>query len=332
MLNPNLSLKKFIYIKLFYVFLVIITACDNINNHEKEINSIDVIISVDRFDRVFDSLSKSNIINTKNKYPFFFPNNFSDSFWLKKSNDTLYDLLQNAVENKFGDLEFFESEITNFFKHLKYEFPGIKYPKVYSIINNVDYENKLILADSLLIISIDSYLGNNSLYDGIPSYIKKDMDISFLLSHIAEKYAQKLIPNNVGRDFLSKMIYYGKQLYFKDIIIPDKNDANKIGYLQEEINWVNENELFIWQYIIEKQLLYSTDHRLDERFLLRSPFSKFYLEIDNDSPGRIGQWIGWQIVRSYSKEYPDKGLQQILLTPANEIFKNSKYKPKKIWQ
>jgi hypothetical protein len=32
-----------------------------------------------------------------------------------------------------------------------------------------------------------------------------------------------------------------------------------------------------------------------------APFSKFYLEIDNDSPGRIGAWIGWQMVRSYMK-------------------------------
>jgi hypothetical protein len=33
----------------------------------------------------------------------------------------------------------------------------------------------------------------------------------------------------------------------------------------------------------------------------KSGFSKFYLEIDNESPGQVGGWIGWQIVRSYMK-------------------------------
>jgi hypothetical protein len=30
------------------------------------------------------------------------------------------------------------------------------------------------------------------------------------------------------------------------------------------------------------------------------PF-KFYLEIDNETPGQVGGWMGWQIVRSYMK-------------------------------
>ena len=57
-----------------------------------------------------------------------------------------------------------------------------------------------------------------------------------------------------------------------------------------------------------------------------APFSKFYLEIDNDSPGRIGQWIGWQIVKSYKDEFPDSKLQEILSMPSQDLFNKSKYK------
>ena len=46
-------------------------------------------------------------------------------------------------------------------------------------------------------------------------------------------------------------------------------------------------------------------------FFDASPFSKFYLEIDNQSPGRIGRWIGWQIVRSYMNYYPHNKLKDI---------------------
>ena len=121
-------------------------------------------------------------------------------------------------------------------------------------------------------------------------------------------------------------------MYFKDIILPHKNDPIKIGYTNDEYKWANENELFIWQYIIEKQLLYSNNETLEARFLYPAPFSKFYLEIDNDSPGRIGQWVGWQIVKSYAKRYPEIGLEEILKLSAEELFIKSKYKPKKSWR
>jgi hypothetical protein len=57
---------------------------------------------------------------------------------------------------------------------------------------------------------------------------------------------------------------------------------------------------YIWRYFIDKQLLYSDDQKLIPRFINPAPFSKFYLEIDNESPGKV-ELIGWQIVNSYEK-------------------------------
>ena len=84
----------------------------------------------------------------------------------------------------------------------------------------------------------------------------------------------------------------------------------------------------MWRYFIEKELLYNTDPNMASRFILDAPFSKFYLEIDNESPGRIGQYIGWKMVRSYM-EHNDTSVSQLLSKDADEIFKNSKYKPTK---
>jgi uncharacterized protein YjaZ len=67
---------------------------------------------------------------------------------------------------------------------------------------------------------------------------------------------------------------------------------------------------------------------LQNRFINLAPFSKFYLEIDNESPGRIGTWIGWQIVRSFMTNN-EVSLQQMLKMDAKELFDKSKYKPKK---
>ena len=55
---------------------------------------------------------------------------------------------------------------------------------------------------------------------------------------------------------------------------------------------------------VRNELLFKTDNNLIDRFISPAPFSKFYLEIDNESPGKIGQWIGWQILRSFRKKNP----------------------------
>ena len=55
---------------------------------------------------------------------------------------------------------------------------------------------------------------------------------------------------------------------------------------------------------------------------------KFYLESDNDSPGRIGVWIGWQIIKSYMKNN-DVTLQKLMDTSPEIIYNKSKYKPRK---
>ena len=75
-------------------------------------------------------------------------------------------------------------------------------------------------------------------------------------------------------------------------------------------------------------MLYSNDPSLSERFIADAPFSKFYLEVDQDSPGRIGIWFGWQIINAFM-ENNDLSLQEMILLDNEEIFKNSKYKPKK---
>jgi len=127
---------------------------------------------------------------------------------------------------------------------------------------------------------------------------------------------------------LSQMIYAGKGLYLKDLFLPEYSDADKIGYKSEQITWCAENESYMWRYFIERKLLYDTDQKLIPRFIAPAPFSKFYLEIDNESPGRVGSWLGWQIVRSFM-ENNEVSLNEMLKMDAKEIFEKSKYKPKK---
>ena len=145
---------------------------------------------------------------------------------------------------------------------------------------------------------------------------------------VVSSFSIDKIAPDTDRNLLSQMIYFGKQLYLKDLLLPDYSDADKMGYTPEQITWCAENESYMWRYFLEREMLYSDDSKLGNRFINPAPFSKFYLEIDNESPGRVGAWLGWQIVRSYAKNN-DVPIEELLKMNAKEIFEKSKYKPKK---
>ena len=287
-------------------------------------------IKIDRFDKKFHLSQPDDIQVLKTTYPYLFPEKFDDSVWIKRQKDSLQLLLLENVEKKFTSMFSIEENLEYLFKHLKYYFPETTIPRVIGLINNVDYQSKTIYADSLLLISLDTYLGvDHNLYEGIPQYIRQEMDITFLPSHVASKFAESKIPPSNDRSFLSQIIYHGKQIYLKDWVLPRSSDAEKMLYTEQQIQWVIDNEAYMWQYIVEKQLLYDTDLSLSNRFIEPAPFSKFYLEIDNKSPGRIGVWIGWQIIKSYMKRYPDTEISALLNLPAQTLFSKSNYKPRR---
>ena len=318
---------KFFLITVFSFFLFV--QCKKNNNNEEEINSIPINISFDRFDKKFYDINSFKLKDLKKQYYYLFPDKFDDIVWVNRRKDSLQLILKNAIEKKFNNFDLIEDEVNHFFKHLKYYFPNIKIPKIVTLINNVDYQSKIVYLDTLVLISLDTYLGkNHEIYNGIPNYIKYDMDIAFLSSHIADKFLSGKINYPKERTFLSQIIYYGKKLYLKEKLLPHKNDTINIGYSKQNLTWAQENELYIWKYFIEKELLYNTDTKLIKRFLDPSPFSKFYLEIDNQSPGRIGRWIGWQIVRSFVKKNPEVKLEDLIFMSSEELFIKSGYKPK----
>ena len=319
-------MKFKLFIILSFVFLII--QCKK-NNVKDKINSIPITINIDRFDKKFYNIDSFKLNDLKKEYSYLFPEKFDDMVWVNRRKDSLQLILKNAIEKKIKNFDFIEDEIIRLFKHLKYYFPKTNIPKIVTLINNVDYQSKIIYLDTLVLISLDTYLGkNHEIYNGIPNYIKYDMDISFLSSHIADKFLIRKINYPNERTFLSQMLYYGKKLYLKEKLLPLKNDTILIGYSKKDFTWAKENEIYIWKYFIEKELLYNTDSKLIRRFLDPSPFSKFYLEIDNQSPGKIGRWIGWQIVRSFMKKNPEVKIEDLIFKSSQELFIKSGYKPK----
>ena len=312
------------------IFLLLIFAfsCNKKSKLEKEISSINVNFKIERFDLMFSETSNESLSELKRNYPFLFSKSIPDSIWIARINDSLQKELRQEVKVAFKDFKQ-KKEIESLFKHLKYYNKTFREPRVITVTNDIDYRNKTIVTDSIVLIALDTYLGkDHRYYDNIQKYLTQNFTPSQIVSDLASQYAFKSIYQSETKTFLDEMIYYGKELYFKDNVIPFKSDAEKIGYTEEDYIWAQENEQYIWENFVEKQYLFDTDTKLVSRFINPAPFSKFGLQLDSESPGKLGRFIGWQIVRAYMKNN-DVPLQEMLKTEPVEIFNNSKYKPRK---
>lgn len=308
--------------------MLIIASCDKKSKVEKEVEKIPVRLKVEHFDKLFFETPPEDLAKLKKQFPFFFPAGNDDKVWLEKMQNPLWRELYTEVQKKYGNFEPVQKELETLFKHIKYNFPKTQTPRVITVISEMDYNNKVIYADSLLIISLELYLGKEHKFYQFPNYLKQNFEQRQMMPDVVSSFSVNKTAPLTDNNLLAQMIYFGKELYLKDLLLPEYSDADKMGYTPEQLKWCVENESYIWRYFLEKELLYSDDSRLGNRFINPAPFSKFYLEIDNESPGRVGAWIGWQIVRSYVKnnEVP---IEELLKMNAKEIFEKSKYKPKK---
>lgn len=311
------------------VFCLLFVSCDQKSKVEKAIEETPADdVKVERFDKQFFETSPKDLQKLKKQYPYFFPQQINDSVWLNKMQAPIWREVYTEVEKKYPSAEGIQNEVEKLVQHMKYYFPKTKTPKVITLISDMDYNNKAIYADSLIIISLELYLGKDHKFYTFPKYLKQNFEERQMMPDVVKSFSSGKIAPPMNKNLLSQMIYFGKELYLKDILLPDYSDAEKMGYTPEQIVWCQENESYIWRYFIEREMLFSDEQKLASRFIDPSPFSKFYLEIDNDSPGQVGSWIGWQIIRSFM-ENNDIKLDQMLKMDPKEIFEKSKYKPKK---
>ena len=314
-----------------YLFILgfILMGCSTKEKNTPDLSSVNVQTEVHRFDQAFYNSSAEGLQGLKMKYPYLFPVQYADTAWVNKMNDKEELELFAETEKLYHDFKAQEAEISDLFKHIKYYYPGFKEPKVLTVLTNVDQDNKVILADSLLFISLDLFLGkDHPFYADFPNYIKRKNTKDHMIVDVADAFAVKLVPPSGDRSFAARMIQAGKRLFLLEHLLEGKPETEILGYEKEQILWAEENEAEIWKFFIENDLLFSNDQALSERFIDEAPFSKFYLANDQDSPGGIGGWVGLQMVKNFM-EIENVGLVEMLQTPNEEIFKKSKYKPRK---
>jgi len=325
-----------------FILLLGLNSCTNDSSRKLDfdVSGIDIPdFTIDRYEQALFSIDTLNFLSElskiQNRYSIFLGSENLD----KDNTQALYHYvtdpkllaLNNELKQNYANLSFLEKELKTAFQYYLHYFPDSKVPFVYTYISGLQFESPVQLSSEAMIIGLDLYLGPDfkeyKTY-GIPAYKSARMTKEHISVDCMKAFARiHLFENSKQNNFLDEIIENAKTLYFLDAMLPNKADHLKMGFTENQLNWCVQNEQNIWAFFIDKQILYSADYEITRKFTQDGPFT---LAFSKEAPAMIGNWIGWQITRSYMDKNSDVSLRDLLReTDAQKILKKSGYKPKK---
>ena len=243
-------------------------------------------------------------------------------------NDTLYGFKQtNAREQElFADITDIQKAVSKAFMRIKYLYPDIEIPSFYLFVSG--FQTPIYFNDDLIGIGADMYLGSDYEYYNrvVYDYQKQTMRPECIPVDIISAYLFRYLPYTSTKSrLLDQMLYRGKIMYLTAQIFDNLTGYEVMGWKKEQWEWCVKNERAIWHLVMDKRDLFKTESLVLTSYLNDGPFTS---EVSQDSPGRLGIWLGWRIAESYMEHNDTVTLQDLMAEPdAQKILEESYYKP-----
>jgi hypothetical protein len=334
-------MKKLPYILLLFSLLVSCTSKRQYFPKDLEPQPVELV----RFDNAllnvdsFSALQDIRILYTE--YPDFMPVFVEDILGLPTADtlylaqqlpaflsDTLYGFARtNRLEREvFADTKDLEAALSAAFARVHYLYPDWQLPTIYLFISG--FNSSLLFVGDDMAVGADMYLGSDYEYYNrvVYEYQKQTMRKECIPVDVVSAFLFRHLPYTSTKSrLLDNMIYRGKVMYLLAQIFSDLPGYEVMGYTKEQWDWCVRNERAIWNLMMDKRDLFKTESLVLTSYLNDGPFTA---EISQDSPGRLGTWIGWRIAESYMQHNDTVTLQSLMADPdAERILRDSYYKP-----
>lgn len=342
---------------LFILLILLLASCTNKNN-APDVSGIKIDLTVERFEKDFFAVDtnaiSASLLQIQNKYPGFFTDFTVNILGLHPLTDTSFESMtaikkfiadykpvKDSADKILGDLKNIEKEIKQGLQFVKYYFPTYQIPKkLITFIGPMDayYEASLggygdVITREGMATGLQLHLGSQfSFYHSqmgealYPSYISRRFTPAYIAVNCMKNIIDDIYPQKTGGKALAEqMVEKGKRLYILDKIMPFTADSLKIGYTGNQLKGCFANEGRIWNFFVTNNLLLSNEPALQKNYMGDGPSTP---ELGEGSPGYIGLFTGWQIVKKFMEKNKDLTLQDLLPMDAQKIFESSKYRPK----
>ncbi len=316
-----------------------------------DVSEVQVAVKVNRFDQDLFKIDTNQVAigieKLEEKYPDFTDFYLTRALQIKKPWDTTgayreytkgfltYPFvrdLHHKVDSVYDNFSSVSKELEKGLKFYKYYFPEKEIPEFYTFISEFSYGIAIPPRGNSIAIGLDLFLGEGYkpyAYPplSLPSYIIRTHDKAHLPSKVFRGMIEDIVGPIKGNRFIDHIIQNGKKLYILDQLMPHETDSIKLGYTAKQTAWVDAFELDIWAHFLKEELMYSDDLQAYKSLISTAPKSAGLTE---ESPGEVGNWMGWQIVKSYMNRHPETTLQELVaLDDMQEILSKSRYKPRR---
>lgn len=235
--------------------------------------------------------------------------------------------LYEQAQETFGDLKTMEQSFARAFDEIRKLYPGFTPPRIVAGFSGL--RNDMVVSDSLVVISLESFIGSEALYRPDQSeYMLRRFAPEYVVPNVIRFLSNQFNKVDFTRDsFTADMIFFGKSLEFSRAVLPHVEDSLIIGYTNREMRNAYEHQEVIWAHIIDRELLNSENPAVNAKYFGERPYVG---EISGDCPGRIGQWLGWRIVELYRMKNPKVTIQELMQNEdAEAILRGSNYRGQK---
>ena len=313
-----------------------------------DVSNIKIDLKVQRFEKDFFSIDTTKILPEMERLRLSYPNFINDfmnqilGFNSRSSPDSVskyvtlfirdYRFVKDSATKIYADFEPIEKNIRKSLQFVKYYFPAYKPPsKVITFIGPFDGYSDVLTSDALA-VGLQLHMGKNfSFYksdiahDLFPDYITQKFEPGYIPVNCIKNIIDDLYPDkSAGKPLVEQMVEKGKRLYLMDKFLPYSEDFRKIGYSEKQLSDCFKNEAVIWDFFLANDLLNNADQNIVKNYIGDSPKTQ---ELGDDSPGNIGSFAGWQIVKKYVNKYPSISLEELMKKDSREVYASSRYKP-----
>ncbi|MGN0227796.1 MAG: hypothetical protein ACI4AI_07045 [Paludibacteraceae bacterium] len=330
---------------IFYIIGVfLLTACHNGRTYfpkDLESQPIDIVRFDNALMNVHDSTVAQDIRVLYDEYPEFMPLwvedilgiPAADTAYLETAlpqflNDTLYGFKNtNAREQQiFADITGLEKSLSKAFSRIQWLYPNADIPSLYFFVSG--FQTPIYFNEELIGIGADMYLGSDYEYYNrvVYEYQKQTMRPECIPVDVVSAYLFRTLPYTSAKSrLLDQMMYRGKVMYLTAQIFDDLPPYEVMGWTKEQWEWCVRNERAIWHLVMDNRDLFKTESLVLTGYLNDGPFTS---EVSQDSPGRLGIWLGWRIAESFMEHNENVTLQELMAEgDAQKILEESYYKP-----
>ncbi len=267
------------------------------------------------------------------EYGFFLRGNLADTLAVLRMREFVTDPFIRTVAKecmaRYDDLQGLEDSLGLMFAYLRHYFPSEPDPKVYAYVSGLHYEQPVEYFDSVMIIGLDMFLGEASPFYaqvGMPAFMAHRCTRAHILPSCAEAISHTYNSPMQQQDLVSAMLFEGKRLYFMQSLIPGTPDHLLLKYTSAQLEWCRNNEESLWGFLIDNELIYSTDLNAFRRLMQDGPFTAAF---GTESAPRPGHWLGWMMVQKYMERHPETSLAELMqMSDAHALFQASGYRPR----